>query len=461
MRATFPVALVASCTISALVCVYGNSQRSANTLTEEDLIKLIKTGASPNALITLVQKYGISFQPDEATLARLKKEGAPDILLDAIRPAPPPPQPKPPEPAPRPETHQQTARMLEAEQHLKLSQLKAQDKDFEGALAELVEAEKIRPQWEDVFYQRGLVFAQLHRYTEAANEWKKYLTLAGAQADAKTVQDKIVEWEYQAQKDQKLRQLEDQGEQDLKDFNAEGAIAAFQEVAKTQPSLPNLLFLAEAFWMKRDYESLAKLATQALALDPNSARATLYRGAAELGQKRIENGLATIQRALTFDPNSAFAYELYCDAFRLKGDLKNAWDQCQHALQINPNSGLAHNRLGWMLLNRRNHSAGLAELRKAIEAEPKNVYWHSDLAYALLPLGDVHAALEAAREALRLDVKCPDAHDAMGLVLEAQGNVEQAILEFNEAIRLAPLGRPEYLKHLNQAMRKSKSAPPN
>jgi hypothetical protein len=49
----------------------------------------------------------------------------------------------------------------------------------------------------------------------------------------------------------------------------------------------------------------------------------------------------------------------------------------------------------------------------------------------------------------------------MGLVLEAQGNVEQAVLEFNEAIRLAPLGRSEYLKHLNQAMRKSKSAPPN
>ena len=461
MRATFPVALVASCTISALVCVYGASQRSGNTFTEADLIELIKMGANPRAIVKLVQKYGISFQPDEATLARLKKAGAPDILLDALRPVPPPPQHKPPEPTPSPETHQQTAKMLEAEQHLKLSQLKAQDKDFDGALAELVEAEKIRPQWEDVFYQRGLVFAQLHRYPEAANEWKKYLTLAGPQADAKTVQDKIVEWEYQAQKDQKLRQLEDEGEQDLKDFNAEGAIAAFQEVVKTQASLPNLLFLAQAFWMKRDYESLAKIATQALALDPNSARATLYRGAVELGQGRIENGLATIQRALTLDSNSAFAYELYCDAFRLKGDLKNARLQCRHASLINPNSGFAHNRLGWMLLYQRHRSAGLVELRKAIKAEPKNVYWHSDLAYALVRRGDVHAAQEEAREALRLDAKCPDAHDAMGLVLEAQGNVEQAILEFNEATRLAPLGRSPYPKHLNQAMHKSKSAPPS
>jgi tetratricopeptide (TPR) repeat protein len=461
MRATFPVALVASCTISALVCVYGAPQRSANSLTEEDLIKLIRSGASPNALVILVQKYGISFQPDEATLARLKKEGAPDILLDAIRPVPPPRQPKPPQIVPHQEAHPEAAKMLEAERHLKLSQLKAQDKDFDGALAELAEAEKIRSQWGEVFYQRGLVFAQLHRYTEAANEWKKYLAAAGAEADAKTVQDKIVEWEYQAEKDQKLQRLKDEGEQNIKDFNAEGAIAAFQEVVKTQPSLQNLLFLAEAYWIKRDYESLSKTATQALALDQNSPRATLYQGAAELGQRRNGNGLATIQRGLTLDPNSSYGYELYCDALRLKGDLKNAWLQCQRALQINPNSGLAHNRLGWMLWNRRDYSAGLVELRKATEAEPKIVYWHSDLAYALVPSGDIQGALEAAREALRQDAKCPDAHDAMGLVLEAQGNVEQAILEFNEAIRLAPLGRPEYLKHLNQAMRKSKSAPRN
>jgi tetratricopeptide (TPR) repeat protein len=446
--------LVASCTISALVCVYGAPQRSANSLTEEDLIKLIRTGASANAMITLVQKYGISFQPDEPTLERLKKEGAPDALLDALRPAPPPLQPKPAEPA----THQGTGKMLEAERHLKLSQLKAQDKDFDGALAELAEAEKIRPQWGDVFYQRGLVFAELHHYAEAANEWKKYMAVAGPEADMKTVQDKIVEWEYQAEKDEKLRRLKDEGAQDIKEFNAEGAIAAFQQAVKTQPSLENLLLLAEAFWMKRDYESLSKTATQALALDHNSAQATLYQGAVELGQGSTGYALSTIQRGISLDPKSAFGYELYCDALRLKGDSKNAWLQCQRALQINPNSGFAHNRLGWMLWNRKNYQAGLVELRKAAEGEPKNVYWQSDLVYALVPMGNIQGALEAAREALRLDARCPYSHDAMGMVLEAQGNIEQAILEFNEAIRLAPLGQSEFLDHLNQAMRKSKSA---
>jgi tetratricopeptide (TPR) repeat protein len=347
--------------------------------------------------------------------------------------------------------------MLEATRHLKLSQLKAHDKDFDGALAALAEAEKIRPQWGEVFYQRGLVFADLHRYAEAANEWKKYSAVAGAEADLKTVQDKIVEWEYQAEKGEKIRRLKDEGARSLKSFNAEGAIAAFQEVVKTQPSLENLLLLAEAFWMKRDYESLSKTATQALALDQNSPQAILYQGAVELGQGRTGDALSTIQRGIGLDPRSAFGYELSCDALRVKGDSKKAWLRCEEALRIDPNSGFVHNQLGWILWNWRKYPWALKELRKAVQVEPENAYWQSDLAYALVDRGDLPGALVAAREALRLDAKCPYSHDAMGMVLEAQGNVEQAIREFNEAIRLAPLARSEFLEHLKRAMRTTKS----
>jgi tetratricopeptide (TPR) repeat protein len=347
--------------------------------------------------------------------------------------------------------------MLEATRHLRLSQLKAQEKDFDGALVELAEAEKIRPQWGEVFYQRGLVFAELHRYAEAANEWKKYLTVAGAEADVKTVQDKIVEWEYQAENGEKIRRLKDEGARSLKGFNAEAAIAAFQEVVKTQPSLENLLLLAEAFWMKRDYASLSKTAAQTLALDQNSPQAILYQGAVQLGRGRPGNALSTIQQGIGLDPNSAFGYELNCDALRLKGDSKKAWAQCERALQINPNSGFAHDRLGWILWDWKTYPRALEELRKAVQVEPKNAYWQSDLAYALVDRGDLRGALVAAREALRLDAKCPYSHDAMGMVLEAQGNVEQAIQEFNEAIRLGPVGRAEILEHLKGAMRKRTS----
>ena len=347
---------------------------------------------------------------------------------------------------------EEEAKTLEAEQHLKLSQLKEHDRDFEGALAELREAGKARPQWAEVFYQRGLIFADLQRYGEAAEEWKKYLAAAGAEADVKTVQDRIADWLSRGEPGERIRRLKEEAIQDIKYFNAGRAIAASQELVMTRPSLDNLLLLAQAYWMKRDYESLSKIVPRALAIDPQSAQATLYQGAVQLAQDKLQDALSTIQEGISLDPKSAFGYELNCDALRLAGDFQNARIQCLRALEVNPDSGFAHNRLGWMLWNQGHHAAGLAELRKAAEAEPRNAYWQSDLAYALLMRKDVPGALAAAREALRWDANCPYSHDAMGMVLQAQGNVSQAILEFKEAVRLAPTRHPEFLGHLNSAM---------
>jgi tetratricopeptide (TPR) repeat protein len=439
--------------ILSISCLLGAPQRSADSLSEDDLVKLIKNGASSNALVELVQKYGISFQPDEPTLDRLRKQGAPDALIDSIRRLRPPSPPKAPESPPR----EDTSKILEAARHLKLGQLKAQDKDFEGALEEFAQAEKVRPQWDEVYYQRGLVLAGLHRYAEAAAQWKQYLNAAGAEADLKTVQDKIVEWEYQAQKIERAQHLLEQAKERLQDFDADAAIGPLQEVVKTEPSLDNFLLLAQAYWIKRDFEPLSKVAAQALAMDASSAQAILYQGAAELGQEKTDTAVATIQRAITLDPKSGFGYELLCDAWRMKRDLKSAWTQCDTALRINPNSGFAHNRVGWILWSWRNFSGALQELRKATQAEPKNADWQADLAYGLIYQGDVQGASSAAREALRLNPKSPFAHDAMGMVLDAQGDPEKATLEFNEAIRLAPRGHPEFLDHLSKAMRKKKT----
>ncbi len=236
MTTSIRATLAASCIIPALVCVYGAAQQSTNSFSEEELIRLIRMGVTASTIVSLVQKWGIDFKPDGPTLARLKKKGAPDALLEAIRRAAPHGQPKAPavpetvRPAPPSQREtpaiappEETAKRLVAERHLRLSQLKAHDKDFDGALAELAEAEKVRPQWGQVFYRRGLVFADLRRYAEAANEWKKYLTVAGAEADVKTVQDKIVEWGFQGEKDEKERRLKGEGERNFKDFNAAGA----------------------------------------------------------------------------------------------------------------------------------------------------------------------------------------------------------------------------------------------
>src|SRR2546428_11686705 len=71
--------------------------QAAGPLAEEDVVRLLAMGASHNAITALVRKYGISFQPEEGTLQRLRNAGAQETLLQAIRSAAPPPKAPPKE----------------------------------------------------------------------------------------------------------------------------------------------------------------------------------------------------------------------------------------------------------------------------------------------------------------------------------------------------------------------------
>jgi WD40 repeat protein len=66
-------------------------------LSEADLLKLVELQISDPAVITRVEKAGVSFKVDDAVIERLKKAGASDAILASVRKTvvrvPPPPMP--------------------------------------------------------------------------------------------------------------------------------------------------------------------------------------------------------------------------------------------------------------------------------------------------------------------------------------------------------------------------------
>ncbi len=454
MKSAFKVLTVIVVFLSAPNKLTGTPQQPC-TLSEQDLVKFFKLGGTNDGATDLVKRCGVTFELNEDTVLRLKKAGAQDSLLETIRKLGAPVTPKRPNPPPPTDT----SAMLQAVRHVKLGQLKAQDKDYEGALREFADAEKASPQWGEIFYQRGLILAALERFTEAAAEWKKYLSAAGSEADVKTVQDKIVEWEYRAEKTQKLNALVEKGRQQLEAVDLEGAIASFQGAVKMSPSLSNLLNLGHAYWLKGEYQSLPQITGPALELDQNSLQALLYQAAIEvLVQHAPDKSTVTVQRALNLDPNQGLGHALLYESLRLKGNFKAAQAECERALVLDPNLGLAQNRLGWIVWHHGDYRNALEQIRKATQTEPKNADWHSDLSYALSFRGDSDGALTEAKEAVHLNPKSAAAHDAMGLALEAKGSMDQAIQEYNEAIKVDPVSHPEFLQHLNKAVRKRRGS---
>ena len=422
--------------ISVLVIVcwgvpIASGQQSAKPLTEKELIFLLEKRVSASALANMVQSFGVTFQPNAELLDRLKKAGATDALLETIKRKALTLNLQVDGTKSPPATPEAEAIPLPARQHLQLGQQKLKNSDYEGALQEFAEAERIRPQWDQVFNQRGLALAALGRYSEAASEWKKLLASAPADADRAAIQQKITEWESAAERVAKMRALLSQGDQQLLSGDAKGAAQSFRDAVGMGNSVGALLALARAQLLDGDYNGLAETARQAQALDPQSAFAALYLADAELRQGRPDSPALT--QGLNLNPNLVYGRALLAREFATKAG--------GHA-QVTPGGASApsaeeRNRRGWVLWNGGYFQLALEELHKATLLNPMEAGWQCDLAYARIAQRDTTGALAAAREAVRLNSESVCGHHVLALSLESSGKHDQATLEFQAAQKLS------------------------
>ena len=82
-RVTVPVALLATLVLAAGLAW----SQTPKALSEENLVTMIKLGVDDAAIGSMLQKQGIGFAVDEAALERLKKDGASEAVLAAVRKA--------------------------------------------------------------------------------------------------------------------------------------------------------------------------------------------------------------------------------------------------------------------------------------------------------------------------------------------------------------------------------------
>ena len=433
MRFCWRAFLVLSLTLFAGGLAALLAQQATKPLTDQELIYLLEKKVSSKALTDMVQSYGVAFQADEGVLDRLKKAGASEALLDAIRRqakrldlqiqgAKPKPAAPEPEAVPPP-----------AREHLQLGQAKLKNYDYQGALVEFAEAERIRPQWDEVFNQRGLAFAALARYSEAAAEWKKYLALASALVDKTSIQQKISQWETRAAHIEQSHALVVQGNQQLERDDAKSAAQSYRKAVTLNRSVGTLLALARAQLRQADYRGLADTAHQAETLDPQSALAGLYLADAELRQGKSE--VSSLEKGLKLNPNLAYglalvARELQQRASQAGGPAKPA------SGAVDASSAEEQNRRGWVLWNGGNFQPALEALRKATVLDPAGDGWQCDLAYGRLAQRDLAGAQATARQAVAANSKSACGHYALALALERSGDHKQATMEYQQAEKL-------------------------
>jgi tetratricopeptide (TPR) repeat protein len=416
----------------------------------------------------MVQSYGVAFQADDSIFLRLRKAGASEALLETIRKQaksrelrieviksePPPPEP---EAVPAP-----------AREHLQLGQQKLKSYDYEGALREFAEAERILPQWDQIFQQRGLAFEALGRYSDAASEWKLYLSLAPANVNKAGVEQQIAKWEGEASRVNNTRLLLNQGNQQLQRGDTKGAAQSFRAAVALGNSVGTLLALARAQLLDGDYAGVEETARQAQMFDPQSALAARYLADAKVrqaksgspvvdrgvksdpGSREARNNLgqapsgqadaavAEFRDLIKLNPNSADAHYNLANALASKGDLDSAIASYRESLRLRPESVQAHNNLANALRSQRKFDEALSEYREAIRLSPPQAYLHFNLANALADAGKFKEAIEQYGFALKLDPDDPETHNNLAVAQAAAGNLDKAADEYRQALRLSP-----------------------
>jgi tetratricopeptide (TPR) repeat protein len=132
----------------------------------------------------------------------------------------------------------------------------------------------------------------------------------------------------------------------LDQFQYMEAVSAFNEVVKLRPTYAEgytNIGLTEIVWEK--YDSARRAINRALAIDPNSVRATYYDGLLQRRAGNTEKEIADFQKVVEMFPQSRDARRELGITYYQKNENKAALEQFEALQQIDPDDLTAHYNL--------------------------------------------------------------------------------------------------------------------
>ena len=140
----------------------------------------------------------------------------------------------------------------------------------------------------------------------------------------------------------------------------------------------------EEAYRNGDFDLAIQCATDAIRLDPTSARAYDDRGMAYYRKGQYDAAIADLTAAIRLNPNYALAYSNRSLPYVNKGQYDQAIADCTAAIRLEPNFALAHNNLGWADYHKGQDDKAIAEYTEAIRLNPKDALAYSNRSLAFV-----------------------------------------------------------------------------
>jgi tetratricopeptide (TPR) repeat protein len=203
--------------------------------------------------------------------------------------------------------------------------------DYEGALSDLKEAFKINPYRTGVFNNRGVIFLNTGKYTEALENFNHALILDPESYHALLGIGRV---------NQALG-------------NPNEALDALNKALLTKQTYEAYSIRADIKMLLRDFNGAREDFYNAMTINPLNAEAYISRGILEISTGNVDLAFQYYDKAIELNPNNSQAYMYRGIAKIDNGDFKGAVCDLDISLQLSYNSislyyrGLAHAKAGF------------------------------------------------------------------------------------------------------------------
>ncbi|HLY63118.1 MAG TPA: tetratricopeptide repeat protein [Terriglobia bacterium] len=386
--------------LSLGICIVARGQEKP--LNKDQVLALVHNKMGDDAGAKAVEASGIDFEPTADFLSSLKKAGASDTFLQALRAAH----------QPKPAGSGDLSKSLSQQQILELL-----SGDVPSSRVAMLVGE------------RGLDFKPTDAYLT---------TLEGAGAESDLLDALRV-----AKPPQSLGSATNPGK----------VISAPDEGKQTE--VQQHLMRGLQYRKKQQFTEAEQEYRAATQIDPKNANVWVALATTYNMEGKSDDAIAAAHHALELNPGLDRAHLALGVGMGTKGDHEGAAAEFRKASTLNPNNEMAHDDLGVSLLRQGKTDEAIVEFRDALRANPRDEHAHNGLGNALRKKGNLAGAIFQFREAIRIRPKNDLAHMNLGAALEQNGKPKLALEQYRIASELKPENH-EYRQAYEKLQQRSK-----
>lgn len=239
----------------------------------------------------------------------------------------------------------------------------------------------------------------------------------------------------------------------------DGALAEYREVVRRQSdSAAGHTGTCGALFIKSELDAAVAECREALRLEPNRLWAHLWLGNTLVMKGDTGGALAEFRAGLRIDPASPDAHIGSCWALRAMGDTDGALTECREALKLNPQHPWAHFHLAETFMAKSDFAAAEAEYREALRLKPDFFSAKVGVCWAQASKNELDAAFAVCQEAVKQKPADPWVHNLLGFIWEKKGNAAAALEEYRAAFLALPQNpiiKGNYERLLQQSQQKA------